>query len=202
MSGQNHPMNASPLAPRPRTPLRASLVAALAAALALAVPAALRAADAPAPAAPVAPAAASAVPHAPSWKLLDPSGAAVTSDQFKGKVLVVDFWATWCGPCRAEIPGYVDLQRKYGKDGLAVIGVSVDQGGPKMVSDFVQRFGVAYTIVMADDTIAENFGVGDSIPTTYIVDRNGVIRFRKVGSLPEEEFEKKLLPILNEAPKA
>ncbi len=69
---------------------------------------------------------------APVWSLKDVHGKTIKSDQFKGKVLVVDFWATWCGPCRSEIPGYVELEKKYGKDGFAVVGISLDEAGPKL----------------------------------------------------------------------
>src|SRR5664280_1219909 len=67
---------------------------------------------------------------APAWTLQDVNGKAVSSDQLKGKVVVLDFWATWCGPCRFEIPGYIELQKKYGDAGLAIVGVSLDRGGP------------------------------------------------------------------------
>ena len=69
---------------------------------------------------------------APAWRLKDVNGNVVSSEQFKGKVVVLDFWATWCGPCRQEIPGYTDLQRKYGKDGLAIIGVL--RGAPETLN--------------------------------------------------------------------
>ena len=76
---------------------------------------------------------------APSWRLRDLDGNEVSSDQFKGKVVVLDFWATWCGPCRQEIPGYVELQKKYAADGLVVIGVSLDEGGPAVVKKICRQ---------------------------------------------------------------
>ena len=133
---------------------------------------------------------------APSWRLMDVNGTPVSSDQFKGKVVVVDFWATWCPPCRAEIPGYVDLQRKYAKDGLVIVGVSLDQKEPGEVRKFVEKFGINYTIVMGTPAMQDSFGEMDGIPTTFIIDRRGNIRDRKVGSMPEEEFESVLLTYL------
>src|SRR5690606_21316725 len=76
---------------------------------------------------------------APSWRLEDLAGRSVTSEQFKGKVVVVDFWATWCPPCRAEIPGYTQLQEKYGKDGFMIVGISLDQAGPDVVKRFAEQ---------------------------------------------------------------
>jgi peroxiredoxin len=133
---------------------------------------------------------------APAWKLKDPDGNVVSSDQFKGKVVVLDFWATWCPPCKAEIPGYIKLQKKYEADGLVIIGVSVDQGGPGVVKKFVKDYGVNYTVVMADDAIQSAYEATEAIPTTYIIDREGKIRNRKVGRVPTDEYEQQILAVL------
>jgi thiol-disulfide isomerase/thioredoxin len=133
---------------------------------------------------------------APAWTLHDVDGGTVNSEQLKGKVVVLDFWATWCGPCRSEIPSYVELQKKYGNAGLAVVGVSLDRGGPQVVKKFVGEQKINYLIVMGDDKIAEVFGGVEAIPTTFIIDRDGTVRFRKVGAMDHEEFEAILKPFL------
>ncbi len=135
---------------------------------------------------------------APSWKLQDLDGKPVTLDQFKGKVVVLDFWATWCPPCRAEIPGYTDLMRKYEKEGLVIVGASVDQGGPDVVKPFAQKMGINYPLVMADEATATAYGATEAIPTTIIIDRAGQIRDRKVGSEETAEYEKKIVAVLKE----
>ena len=133
---------------------------------------------------------------APAWKLKDVNGKAVSSEQFKGKVVVVDFWATWCGPCRMEIPGYVALQKKYGRDKLVIVGMSVDQQGPGVVKKFIEEHKVDYQIVMADDDVQTAFGGAEgisAIPTTFIIDREGKIRDRKVGAEETAIYEQTLL---------
>jgi thiol-disulfide isomerase/thioredoxin len=133
---------------------------------------------------------ASTLAVAPAWKLNDLSGHEVSSGQFKGKVVVLDFWATWCVPCIGEIPGYIELQKKYGDQGLVIVGVSVDQKGPEVVAKFAKAKGMNYTIVMGDDTIADAFGGLQAIPTTFLIDREGRIVHRKVGAVPHDEYEK------------
>ena len=135
---------------------------------------------------------------APAWELKDLEGATVRSDQFAGKVVVVDFWATWCPPCRAEIPGYVELQKKYGKDGFVIIGVSLDQGGPEVVKAFAAKNAVNYSMVMGTDAVVAAFGGVEAIPTTFLIDRTGQIRDRKLGAEETAEYEKKILSILRD----
>jgi len=143
-----------------------------------------------------APASAPQLGLAPSWRLHDLEGGWVDSEQFRGKLVVLDFWATWCGPCRQEIPGYVELQKKYASEGLVVIGVSLDEGGPAIVKKFVQKYGVSYQIVMGDDQITEAFGGIHAIPTTFIIGRDGRILDHKVGAVPRAAYEARLRKFL------
>ncbi len=134
---------------------------------------------------------------APAWQLKDVNGAVVSSDEFKGKVVVVDFWATWCPPCREEIPGYIELARKYGKDGLVIVGVSLDQAGPDVVRAYAKKAGINYPLVMGDENIVAAFGGVEGIPTTFLIDRTGQIRDRKVGLVATAEYEGRIQAALN-----
>lgn len=134
---------------------------------------------------------------APAWQLQDVDGKTVRSSDFKGKVVILDFWATWCGPCRMELPGFVELQKKYEKQGLAVIGVSVDQINPAEVKAFAQQSGVNYPVVLADAKSTQTFGGVEAIPTTFVIDRAGRIVKQHLGFTEKEEFEKEIKPLLN-----
>lgn len=135
---------------------------------------------------------------APAWRLEDIAGKTVTSEDFKGKVVVVDFWATWCPPCREEIPGYIALQKQYGPEGLVVIGISLDQQGPDVVKAFAAKFGINYPLVMGDEKVVAAFGGVEGIPTTFLIDRHGQIRDRKVGMEEKADYEGKILSVLRE----
>ncbi len=126
---------------------------------------------------------------APALTFKDLAGKEVSLAALKGKVVVVDFWATWCGPCRMEIPGYIEMQKKYGKDGVVIVGVSLDQKGPKHVQKFVEQNAMNYTIVMGDDSAVEAFGGFNSIPTTFLISRDGKILHEKSGAMAHEEYE-------------
>ncbi|MEO6996438.1 MAG: redoxin family protein [Lacunisphaera sp.] len=132
----------------------------------------------------------------PAWKLTDLNGHAVGSAELKGKVVVLDFWATWCVPCIGEIPGYIELQKKYGSQGLVIVGVSVDTKKPDYVNKFVHAKGMNYTVAMADDSIGDAFGGLDAIPTTFLINREGRIVNRKVGAMPKDEYEKLVVQAL------
>jgi peroxiredoxin len=134
---------------------------------------------------------------APAWELQDVNGKPVSSEQFKGKVVVVDFWATWCLPCKMEIPGYIELVKKYEKDGFAMVGVSMDTEGPEVVKDFMQKNGLNYTVVMADEKVSAAFGGVEVMPTTLLIDRSGQIRDRKEGAEETATYEQKVKALLN-----
>jgi thiol-disulfide isomerase/thioredoxin len=140
-------------------------------------------------------------PYEPPATPVTSSSVKATLDQLKGKVVILDFWATWCPPCRMEIPGFVNLQRKYHDQGLEVVGVSLDaitaQGNPGSLGSFMQKFNINYTILMVnspDATIGYDYGRG--IPTTYIVDREGRIAKQHVGAAPESVFEQEIKSLL------
>ena len=133
---------------------------------------------------------------APAWKLRDVAGREVSSADFKGKVVVVDFWATWCGPRKEEIPGYTELQTKYGEKGFVIVGVSLDQQGPPVVKRYAESAKINYPLVMGDDSIVSAFGGIDAIPTTFLIDRDGQVRHKKVGSMETADYEKIITELL------
>ncbi len=133
---------------------------------------------------------------APAWKLKDLQGKEVSSADFKGKVVVIDFWATWCPPCRAEIPGYIALQKKYADKGLVILGVSVDEDGAKVVAPFAKAKGINYKMLLFTDDVVAAFGGIEGIPTTFLIDRDGNIRDKKVGMAEEADYEKLIVELL------
>ena len=136
-----------------------------------------------------------ALKEAPAWELKDLEGQVVKSSDFLGKVVILDFWATWCPPCKAEIPGFIALQKQYGDRGLVVIGVSLDDRGPAVVKRFRADLQMNYLVVLGDVALMQAFG-GTAIPTTVIINRAGKIVSRHVGFTPQETFEKEIQPLL------
>lgn len=125
----------------------------------------------------------------PALKFQDLSGQEVDFAALKGKVVVVDFWATWCGPCLMEIPGYIEMQKKYGPEGLVIVGVSLDKKKPAAVKKFADARGVNYPVVMGSFDTMDAFGGFDVIPTTFLVGRDGRILHQKSGAMAHDEYE-------------
>ncbi len=109
-------------------------------------------------------------------------------EDYKGKVVMVDFWATWCGPCVRGIPDLIALQNKYGDKGFQVIGFSLDRNEGK-VEDFVKSEGINYPILVVPPSVAEAWGEIEGIPTAYLLDKEGVIRHDYLGPASPQELE-------------
>lgn len=134
---------------------------------------------------------------APNWELKDVNDKTIHSADFKGKVVILVFWATWCVPCRMEIPGFIALQKKYAQQGLVVVGASVDEGGASMVKQFMEKLGMNYPVVLADEKMQDQFGGIEVVPTTFVIDREGHIVKKYFGLTDESEFEQEIKPLLN-----
>ncbi len=135
-------------------------------------------------------------PIAPAWKLADLDGKPVSLADFKGKVVILDFWATWCAPCRDEIPGFVELQKKFADQGLVVVGVSMDQEGAAFVQRFVKEHGVTYPVVLGNPEVAAAYDGIDALPTTFIIDREGKVVKGHRGFTEPAKFAADIAPLL------
>ncbi len=133
---------------------------------------------------------------APDFALKDAKGNTVELKKLKGKVVVVNFWATWCGPCRAEIPGMVKVYDKYKDQGLEVVGISLDEGGWDDIRPFLEKIPISYPIVLGDQQVSDAYGGISAIPTTFLVDRDGNVVKRHLGYLSPAEFEKQVKALL------
>jgi len=132
---------------------------------------------------------------APGFALKDVSGRTVNLKDYRGKVVLLDFWATWCGGCKEEIPWFSGFHRTYAAKGLAVIGVSLDDDGWNVVKPFLADTKVPYEILLGDQTIAKGFGIG-AIPDTFIIDRKGRIAAAYRGLVDKDDVEKNIQAIL------
>jgi peroxiredoxin len=127
---------------------------------------------------------------APDFTIKDLQGNALTLSSFRGKVLLLNFWATWCPPCRAEIPDFVEAYQEYKAKGLEIIGVSVDRVPPEKLKMFLSQAKINYPIALADQKLIEDYQPGNYIPVTIIIDKKGKIRFRQVGQIDKDALVK------------
>lgn len=117
---------------------------------------------------------------APPFKVVSTSGQNITLANYKGHVLIVDFFATWCTPCRDSIPHLLSLNQKYGKQGLQILGLSADEDGEKVVREFVAEQRITYPVAMAGENLLTDFGLR-SIPTIFVINKKGVIAEKFMG---------------------
>ena len=133
--------------------------------------------------------AATAAKIAPDFSLPDPDGKTVRLSDFKGKVVLLDFFATWCPPCRNEIPHFIELQKHFAARGFTMLGIAFDQQGAAVVKPFARQAGVNYPLALGDSQVAQAYGGVDALPTTFLIGRDGRILQTYVGYTDKADFE-------------
>ncbi len=126
---------------------------------------------------------------APNFSLKDPDGKSVQLSDYRGKVVLLNFWATWCGPCKIEIPWFIDFERAHKDQGFAVVGISMDEDGWQAVKPFISEAGINYRVLLGNDSISQLYGGVEALPTTFIIDRDGRIASVHEGLVSKSTYE-------------
>ena len=134
---------------------------------------------------------------APDFALQESSGKTISLKDYKGKVILLNFWATWCHGCKQEIPWYMEFAAKYAKAGLIVIGASMDDDGWKSVKPFIEEKKLNYTIVVGNENLANKYGL-DSMPLSVLIDRSGRIADSHSGVVDKDSWEREIQKLLEE----
>ena len=133
---------------------------------------------------------------APDFTLQSLDGKTVRLSDFRGKAVVLNFWATWCQPCKIEMPWFVELQKQYGPDGLQFLGVAMDDASTKDIADFANSMGVNYPILIGKETVGDVYGGVQFLPETFFIDRDGKVLDRIFGLKGRGEIEDDIKKIL------
>jgi len=133
---------------------------------------------------------------APDFNLPDASGRTVRLSDYKGRTVLLNFWATWCGPCQLEIPWFIEFEQKYRDRGFAVLGVSMDEDGWRPVKPYITKMGMNYRVLLGNETTAKLYGGVDSLPTTLLIDRDGRIAATHTGLVGKSTYEGEILELL------
>jgi len=135
---------------------------------------------------------------APDFTLQTLDGKTVKLSDFRGKAVLLNFWATWCEPCKVEMPWFVDFEKKYGSQGLQVLGVAMDDASPAEVSAFAQKMGVNYPVLMGKEEVGAQYGGIDYLPSTFYISRDGKILDHVFGLVSRSEIESNIHKALSE----
>ncbi len=138
---------------------------------------------------------------AADFALKDADGKQARLSDYRGKVVLLDFWETSCAPCKVEIPWLIDLQRRYKDQGFETLGVAMDDHGWETVKPFALKTAINYRLVIGNETVAQAYGGVDALPTTFLIDRAGKIAAVHVGLTSKKEFEDGIQRLLQESPK-
>ena len=135
---------------------------------------------------------------APDFRLTSTNGKDIKLSDYKGKVVILDFWATWCSPCRKGIPDLIELQREFGKD-LIVIGISLDTDSKGNVIPYMQSIGINYPVVYGTYEVTQQYGGMGGIPTSFVINKKGEIVDKHVGLVPKSEYTDLINKLLNKS---
>lgn len=133
---------------------------------------------------------------APPFELKDSSGKVIRLEDYKGKVVLLNFWATWCGPCKIEIPWFVDFQKNYKDRGFTVIGVALDDEGWEVVKPYIEAKQVNYPIAVGSPEVEQKYGGIEALPTSFILDREGRIAATHIGLVSKQQYEDDIQQLL------
>ena len=128
-------------------------------------------------------------PQAPEFTLEDLKGSKISLSDLSGKVILLNVWATWCGPCKREIPDFIEAYEQYKDKGLEIIGISVDKISQSKVLRFTEKYKINYPVAMTTSKLTKDYGPFPAIPVTIIIDKNGKIRHRKIGQVDKKFVE-------------
>src|SRR5664279_4161707 len=140
--------------------------------------------------------------QAPDFTLLTLDGSKVKLSDYRGKAVLLNFWATWCPPCKVEMPWFEDLQKQYGKDGLVVLGVAMDDSEPAAIAKFASELGVNYQVLLGTDQVSDDYGSVQYLPTTFFIGRDGAVVDKMTGLLDRKDIEDATKKALNTTYKA
>jgi peroxiredoxin len=126
---------------------------------------------------------------APNFSLKTSDGKSIELKKLEGKVVVVNFWATWCPPCKSEIPGFLEVYKQYKTKGLEIVGISLDETGWKVVKPFIEAYKITYPVVVGDAKLAMAYGGIEGIPASFVIDKKGNIVTQHVGYLDKASLE-------------
>jgi cytochrome c biogenesis protein CcmG/thiol:disulfide interchange protein DsbE len=133
---------------------------------------------------------------APDFTLKDATGKEVKLSDFRGKVVLLNFWATWCGPCKIEIPWFIDFQQQYKDRDFVILGVSMDDDGWKSVKPYLEQKKINYRVMIGNEEVATMYGGVDALPTTILIDRDGRIASRHEGLVSKSDYESEIHDLL------
>lgn len=132
----------------------------------------------------------------PDFTLKDTHGQRLRLSDYKGKVVLLNFWATWCGPCKVEIPWFVEFEKEYQSRGFTVLGVSMDENGWKAIDPYVAAEKINYPVVLANEDVNESYGGIEALPTTLLIGRDGKVAYLHQGLITREDYEREIRKLL------